>query len=101
MPVTLDIETIRLVTLFENMTGAGVKDCLVDAENRIVYFVIDEGQAGKAIGKVTSGSHSPCLQQGIAIVMVEEGLAIGETIEIEVRQRRLKGQVVKLPFYKH
>lgn len=51
MPVTLDTETIRLVALFENLTGAGVKDCIVDSENSVVYFVIDEGQAGKAIGK--------------------------------------------------
>ena len=51
MPVTLDTETIRLITLFENLTGAGVKDCLVDNNNSIVYFVIDEGEIGKAIGK--------------------------------------------------
>lgn len=51
MPVTLDTETIRLVTLFENLTGAGVKDCIVDENNHIAYFVIDEGEAGKAIGK--------------------------------------------------
>jgi len=49
MPVTFDTETIRLITLFENVTGAPVKDCLVD-EN-IVYFVIDEGKVGIAIGK--------------------------------------------------
>ncbi len=51
MSVTLDTETIRLITLFENLTGAGVRDCLVDDENRIVYFVIEEGDIGKAIGK--------------------------------------------------
>ncbi len=51
MPVTLDTETIRLVTLFENLTGAGVRDCIVDDGNKIVYFVITEGEVGKAIGK--------------------------------------------------
>lgn len=51
MPVTLDTETIRLITLFENLTGAGVRDCLVDNENGVVYFVIDEGEVGKAIGR--------------------------------------------------
>lgn len=58
-------------------------------------------KSGKAIGTVTSGSHSPSLQRGIAIVMVTNSLAIGETVEIEVRQKRLKGEVVKLPFYKN
>ena len=51
MPVTLNTETIRLIALFENLTGAGVRDCLVDDENGVVYFVIDEGEVGKAIGK--------------------------------------------------
>ena len=51
MPVTLDTETIRLVTFFENLTGAGVKDCLVDKENGVIYFVMNEGDVGKAIGK--------------------------------------------------
>lgn len=49
MPVTFDTETIRLITLFENVTGAPVKDCLI--EENIVYFVIDEGKVGIAIGK--------------------------------------------------
>lgn len=51
MQLTLDTDTIRLMTFFENLTGAGVRDCLVDDDNGIVYFVIDEGQIGKAIGK--------------------------------------------------
>lgn len=51
MPVVLDTETIRLITLFENLTGVGVRDCLVDNENNIAYFVIDEGEIGKAIGR--------------------------------------------------
>ncbi len=57
-------------------------------------------KSGREIGIVTSGSHSPCLQKGIAIVMVSHNLAIGERVEIEVRNRRLKGEVLKLPFYK-
>lgn len=44
-----DTETIRLMTLFENVTGAPVKDCITD--NNIVYFVIEEGKVGIAIGK--------------------------------------------------
>lgn len=51
MAVKLDTESIRLITLFENLTGAGVRDCLMDNENNAVYFVIDEGEVGKAIGR--------------------------------------------------
>src|SRR2546427_11379378 len=49
MKVTFDDETIRMITLFENITGAPVKDCLIDKEN--VYFLVDEGKIGIAIGK--------------------------------------------------
>lgn len=44
-----DTETIRLMTLFENVTGAPVKDCITD--DNVVYFVIEEGKVGVAIGK--------------------------------------------------
>jgi len=44
-----DTEIIRLMTLFENVTGAPVKDCITD--NNTVYFVIEEGKVGIAIGK--------------------------------------------------
>lgn len=49
MTLTFDTETIRLMTLFENVTGAPVKDCLI--ENDTVYFIVDEGKIGIAIGK--------------------------------------------------
>lgn len=48
---TFDTDTLRLMTLFENMTRAPLKDCIVDAENDCVYFVVGEGKAGAAIGK--------------------------------------------------
>ncbi|MBI2543026.1 MAG: NusA-like transcription termination signal-binding factor [Candidatus Aenigmarchaeota archaeon] len=51
MPVTFDTETIRLITLFENLTHTNVKDCLIDNDNNTVYLIIDEGEIGKAIGK--------------------------------------------------
>jgi len=49
MTITFDTDTIRLITLFENMTGVGIKDCMVDDKN--VYFVIDKEKIGLAIGK--------------------------------------------------
>ena len=49
MTLTFDTETIRLMTLFENVTGAPVKDCLI--ENDTIYFIIEEGKVGIAIGK--------------------------------------------------
>ena len=51
MALIFDNDTIRLMNLFENITGAPVKDCLIDNENGIVYFVIQENKVGVAIGK--------------------------------------------------
>ncbi len=51
MGATFDTETIRLMTLFENVTGASVKDCLVDSLENTAYFIVREGDAGIAIGK--------------------------------------------------
>lgn len=51
MPVVFDTETIRLITLFENLTGSEIRDCLIDDCNNTIYFVVEEGKIGMAIGK--------------------------------------------------
>ena len=51
MDITFDTETIRLITLFENVTRATIKDCFIDGASRAVYFIVDEGKIGLAIGK--------------------------------------------------
>jgi len=51
MTVVFDSNTINLITFFENLTGATVKDCVVDDETNTIYFLIEEGKLGIAIGK--------------------------------------------------
>lgn len=48
---TFDTETLRLMNLFESITHAATKDCVVDADKNCIYFVVGEGEAGAAIGK--------------------------------------------------
>lgn len=48
---TFDTDTLRLMTVFENVTHAGIKDCIIDPSNNSVYFVVQNGKAGAAIGK--------------------------------------------------
>ncbi|MHC1605299.1 MAG: NusA-like transcription termination signal-binding factor [Candidatus Methanofastidiosia archaeon] len=50
MGVKLGTEEIRFIGLFESITGATIKDCLVSDDQNIVY-VIKEGEIGLAIGK--------------------------------------------------
>ena len=49
MTVKFDTETIRLINFFENFTGVPVRDCLVDCD--CIYFIVEEGKVGIAIGK--------------------------------------------------
>jgi len=54
---------------------------------------------GEEIGRVTSGTMSPCLKIGIGMGYVKSAYAkIGTQIAVEVRGRLLKAEVVKLPF---
>lgn len=56
---------------------------------------------GMQIGQTTSGTHAPLLGRGIAMALVDAGsCASGDTVEAEVRGRRISMEVVPLPFYK-
>ena len=74
---------------------------------RLVAFVMRERSVprqGMAIvegGEVTSGSHSPMLEQGIGLGYVEAPRAeAGTEITIDVRGRERKAEIVKKPIYK-
>jgi aminomethyltransferase len=54
---------------------------------------------GNIIGKVTSGTQSPVLQQGIGLGYVSTSFSkVGTEIFIPLRGKLLKAEVVKLPF---
>ncbi len=78
-------------------------------KRRIGLRLIDRGIAregsdiyfnGQCIGKVTSGTMSPTLGQGIAMGYVSPEVFSETLFELDVRGRRLKAEKVKLPFYK-
>jgi N utilization substance protein A len=59
--IRLDTDSMRFVALFESVTGAIVKDCIINAAK--VVFIVKEGHAGLAIGK--SGANIGLLQDRI------------------------------------
>ena len=80
--------------------GIAREKCLVLSEDWQAKQ--DAGLEGKGqIGITTSGTHCPYLGYAVAMALVEEAFAeVGTEVWIDVRGRKLKATVVKLPFYK-
>jgi len=58
------------------------------------------GERTNRIGIVTSGSYSPILKRGIALVMVDQkSSSLGTPVGIKVRESIEDGRLVKPPFY--
>ena len=55
----------------------------------------------KGEGEVTSGTFSPTLNVGIALARVPVGVNVGDEIEVEIRDKKLKARVVKYPFVRN
>jgi aminomethyltransferase len=56
---------------------------------------------GDVIGIVTSGTMSPALGAGIGMGYIKSEYAgFGKEIFIQIRNKTLKAEIVKLPFYK-
>jgi len=51
LSIKFNANEIRYIALFESMTGAMVKDCIIDEDNGKVTFVVKNGDMGLAIGK--------------------------------------------------
>lgn len=49
--IKLSLDDIGYISLFENTTHAKVKDCFLNEKKDKITFVVNEGQAGIAIGK--------------------------------------------------
>ena len=47
--IKLNMEEMRLIALFENITGATANDCVIDADR--IIFIAKAGEMGLAIGK--------------------------------------------------
>ncbi len=53
------------------------------------------------IGHTTSGTYSPLFKTSIAMALIDKKYSeIGQTVEVDVRGRRLKAEIVEMPFYK-
>jgi N utilization substance protein A len=49
--IKLTGEVMRLIALFENITGATANDCIIDDDDDRIIFIAKAGEMGLAIGK--------------------------------------------------
>ena len=47
----LDTDVLGLSSLLERVAGVRVKDCFKDENNEVVYYIVETGDLGKAVGK--------------------------------------------------
>ena len=52
-------------------------------------------------GETTSGSFAPSMNASIAFARVPAGVAAGDSVEVEIRDKRLKARVVAAPFVRN
>ena len=52
-------------------------------------------------GEITSGSFSPTLNQSIALARLPVAVGLGDIVEVEIRDKRLKARVVKPSFVRN
>ena len=74
MSIKFTANEIRYIALFENMTGAMVKECINDDEHGKVTFVVKNGDMGLAIGKggSTVSKVQRAVDKGIEIVELSD-----------------------------
>ena len=74
MSIKFGANEIRFIALYENMTGAMVKDCIIDDDNNKVTFVVKQGDMGLAIGKrgSTVSKVQKAVDRGVEIIELNE-----------------------------
>ena len=99
MKITLDTQTMQMIALFEQMTGAEVKDCITD-ENQVL-FIVNEGEIAKAIGK--GGRNPRSLEHAVKkrVNIVEFHADLVQFVQnlispLELKTAKLEGQTLFL-----
>jgi N utilization substance protein A len=56
--IKITCDEMRYIALFESISGAGVKDCIIDEEQGRAIFIVNQGQVGVAIGRGGRNIHT-------------------------------------------
>jgi N utilization substance protein A len=90
--IKLSMEEMRLIALFENITGATANDCIIDSDR--IVFIAKPGQMGLAIGKAGKNINMLRKMTGKPIEVVEfadtvEGLVKSCLAPAKVKEVRI------------
>ena len=85
MSVKLTTNEIRYISLFETITSATVKDCIIDDEHNKVTFLVKKGDMGLAIGK--RGSTIGKMQKSVEFSTDAKGNKIA-TLDVDSKTKR-------------
>ncbi len=86
------------------LTGAPATRHLVGLQLQGKVGVLRSHQkvlTAQGAGEVTSGTFSPTLSQSIALARVPSAVVAGDTVEVEMRDKRHAARVVKPPFVRN
>ncbi len=88
---------MRYIALFESITGANVRDCVIDEDLNRIIFVIKEGDVGMAIGrggknihlleKMTGKRHEIIEHSDSAVQFIKNALKPARVNEIRITER--------------
>lgn len=87
----------RLLAQRETGSSRALKGLLL-TERGIPRAHMEVQYKGKSIGSTTSGTFSPTLRAGIALALIDSGIAVGTQVAIDIRGKSVGAEVVKLPF---
>ncbi len=89
--IKLTAEELRYISLFQDITSATARDCIIDRENNRLIFITNPGEAGKAIGR--RGSNINRLRQVLAmeIEVVEYADKLEDFVKNIFAPARVKG----------
>ena len=88
---------MRYIALFESITGATVKDCIIDEDLNRIIFIIKEGDVGMAIGrrgknihlleKMTGKKHELIEHSDSPVQFIKNALKPARVKEIRITER--------------
>jgi aminomethyltransferase len=101
--------TVDMRDADRNFIGRKALEALKPTRQFVGLLLLDRGVlrahqkvvTPKGDGETTSGSFAPTLNQSIALARLPAGIGMGETVEVEIRDKRLRAKVVKPSFARH